>query len=384
MKTKKVKITLCNIVGALLLLFQITYCTPRNRNEHLYTFVQGNVKGLPDGMLILLGTNSLSLNEPLDSVHSVKGQFSFKIEKKKLPAFLTIQLQQDNGVKLFFTFETNKKYRGEPLNLQNFMRDDTILINGNLKYKTPKDAFFSLNKMEFASIDRPIIAGRQTYVYYNVDLNLEQVITDSIEKKLSDTIKKYNYSYYLLEELNKHRNKFSKLQLNNLLSKFDNNLQNDQIAIELKNSLKLRKERQIYNTDFINRNGNTQKINIKDSKLNMIIIWASWCGPCRAEVPVLKKIYRHYSENKNVNIVSISIDSNTEDWKKAVIEENMPWEQFFLPPSLQPYIKEIFEFDGSIPTTIFVDSTGSVINKTVGYDTNQYAEYEKIITSNTN
>lgn len=56
----------------------------------------------------------------------------------------------------------------------------------------------------------------------------------------------------------------------------------------------------------------------------MIDFWASWCGPCRREIPNLKKIYEAYVD-KGLEIISISIDKEDKAWQKALDEEQLPW-----------------------------------------------------------
>ncbi len=63
---------------------------------------------------------------------------------------------------------------------------------------------------------------------------------------------------------------------------------------------------------------------VKDKKYYLVDFWASWCGPCRKEIPNLKKLYELYKD-KGLEIVSVSIDKNEEAWKKALKEEQLPW-----------------------------------------------------------
>lgn len=65
----------------------------------------------------------------------------------------------------------------------------------------------------------------------------------------------------------------------------------------------------------------------KGKKLLLIDFWASWCGPCRKEIPNVKKQYELYKD-KGFEVVSISIDKNEAAWRKAVEQEQLQWPNF--------------------------------------------------------
>lgn len=65
----------------------------------------------------------------------------------------------------------------------------------------------------------------------------------------------------------------------------------------------------------------------KGKKVLLIDFWASWCKPCRNEIPNVKKLYELYKD-KGLEVVSVSIDQNEKAWKKAVKDENLQWPNF--------------------------------------------------------
>ena len=61
-----------------------------------------------------------------------------------------------------------------------------------------------------------------------------------------------------------------------------------------------------------------------DSEIVLVEFWASWCGPCRAEIPHMKQAYEEHRPN-GFEIVSFTIDNDREAWEIASEEEDLPW-----------------------------------------------------------
>ncbi|MDR0738221.1 MAG: AhpC/TSA family protein [Prevotellaceae bacterium] len=62
-------------------------------------------------------------------------------------------------------------------------------------------------------------------------------------------------------------------------------------------------------------------------KYILVDFWASWCSPCRKEIPNLKNLYKKYA-SKGFEIISISTDKKAADWEKALNEEKLAWPNY--------------------------------------------------------
>ena len=94
----------------------------------------------------------------------------------------------------------------------------------------------------------------------------------------------------------------------------------------------------------------------KGKKYVLIDFWASWCKPCRKEIPNIKAIYDKHKAN-GFEIVSVSIDENEGQWRKAVEKEALVW------PNLRDTDKSIAKkyHVSSVPTMFIVDGQGRLV-----------------------
>lgn len=141
---------------------------------------------------------------------------------------------------------------------------------------------------------------------------------------------------------------------NNIVSYYKKNYESNLAKSKLNNS-------QSAPFDYENHKGGKTKLEDFKGKYVYIDVWATWCGPCRAEIPALKKIEEKYHD-KNIEFVSISVDvdKDHEKWKNFVNEKQLGGVQLFADKN---WNSDFMKFYGvnSIPRFILIDPSGKVL-----------------------
>ncbi|HRB70803.1 MAG TPA: TlpA disulfide reductase family protein [Flavobacterium sp.] len=108
------------------------------------------------------------------------------------------------------------------------------------------------------------------------------------------------------------------------------------------------------------KGGQTSLDNLK-GKFVYIDVWATWCGPCRQEIPHLQKVEEQY-HGKNIEFVSISIDAKKDydKWKKLVDEKKLGGIQLFADNDWSSQFIKEYGIE-SIPRFILVDPNGNIV-----------------------
>lgn len=102
----------------------------------------------------------------------------------------------------------------------------------------------------------------------------------------------------------------------------------------------------------------------KEKQYVLIDFWASWCAPCREELPYIKELYRKYGKD-GFEIISITEDKDLEAWKNAILKEKInSWRHFSIIENNDSLLKDYFV--NGIPHKILIDKSGKIIGKWKG------------------
>ncbi|WP_117880557.1 TlpA family protein disulfide reductase [Aureibaculum luteum] len=115
-------------------------------------------------------------------------------------------------------------------------------------------------------------------------------------------------------------------------------------------------------TNYENHAGGTTSLDDLKGKYVYIDVWATWCGPCLAEIPSLKKVEKTYHD-KNIVFVSLSIDKKKDHdkWKKMVTEKELGGIQLIADNDSSSKFVQDYQIMG-IPRFILIDPQGNIVN----------------------
>jgi len=118
-------------------------------------------------------------------------------------------------------------------------------------------------------------------------------------------------------------------------------------------------------TDFTMEDPEGEKLSVsqfvKNNKYTLIDFWASWCGPCRAEMPNVVKAYEKFHD-RGLEIIGVSLDSDKKAWLAGLDHLGMAWPQM---SDLKGWECEAASLYGikAIPANVLIDQNGVIVAK---------------------
>jgi peroxiredoxin len=327
--------------------------------------VKGSTQGINDGEKVYVAIFQNRKMNNLDSATIKGGKFEMKNIKVSAPimGYLTIGKEEE----MVF----------DPIYL------DAKVITVNKKGKessnaditgSPANVAESAMNKELQPFNKQINDLRQEYMAKTTTAERKKAIEkqfDGIEEQTKVVQKKFmeenlsnllginilSQSYYAMdpEEVQADINKLSP------------QFKNGEITQRMKEWVVRQRTTKIGNqfTDFAMKTPEGKDMKLSDfagkAKLLLVDFWASWCGPCRAEMPNVVNAYNAYKD-KGFEIVGVSLDNNGEAWKKAISDLKITWPQMSDLKGWQSKGAEIYGIS-AIPATVLIGQDGKIIAK---------------------
>jgi thiol-disulfide isomerase/thioredoxin len=239
-----------------------------------------------------------------------------------------------------------------------FAEMDAKLVAFRTKYPgTPEsyDAAFQLGAMSFSA---------QKY---------DQAVTylsEFIAKSDPTETEKQAYAHFYLAEAYKMKGNYdhAEAEYKLILSKYASVnprltqfVQGNLEGLESERKLAIGGEPVSFNVKSID--GKTLSPAAYKGKVLLIDFWATWCGPCIAEMPNVKQVYKKYHP-KGFEIVGISLDQSRQKLDQYITSNQIEWPQYFDGKWWNNDVAVRYGIK-SIPTTILVDRTGKIRYKSL-------------------
>lgn len=377
---------------SLIILLLIQSC--HSQNAPAGFTINGKITGGTDGKMVYLqSAENGKVN--LDSTILKDGNFQFK-DTVDYPQLYNIIIAKND----------TPEQKGYPL-LQPvipvFVENGDIQISAMLD-SIPKQDYLYYGGYNYNNVD---IKGSESQKIYREFLKVYQPLADARMNLFMDEYIKYlnpekgekkgplsngvsivtkidlaaeKRDAYVKEFIKEHKNdmvglyvakdklsSFSVKEIDDILAGFSSEIMNSEAGATLKEKAKEVKKTssgaQYADYSFNDDKGNPVKLSdyLGKGKFVLLEFWASWCGPCRADIPHLKEVYSLYHP-AGFDVISVSMDDNKSKWLEAIKEEGMTWPQVSDLKAFKGDLSKLYNFNG-IPTCLLIDPNGKIVTR---------------------
>lgn len=324
--------------------------------------IKGTVQGIGSGATVdLLGLNGAGEDSLLSSCKLDNGAFKVKVPKTRDMVYLKLA-ESKKRIPIFFESDVHSYI------LKAEKEDNPIVKGGKLQdlwnAYSIKNAYFQVQKDSVETLyrqaakDDDLFAKMHERAIYEELTKAQEDFEDSLLKQ-NDNIVSAVIIWRRAKELIGKRMLPDKVKLlgqNALQTTYGK-------AVKKMADNIVRMEKENIAPDFTQNDpkGNPVSLYGIKAKVKLLDFWASWCGPCRAETPNVRRVYEKY-KNDGLEIISVSLDTKKENWLQAIEKDQMNW---IHTSDLKGWNNSVARRYGinSVPTIFLLDENNRIIAK---------------------
>ena len=298
----------------------------------------------------------------IDSFVVASGKFSFKGSAEK-DAFLGVKAENQNWSIVFFNDGTpvsvnvnDSTLKGSPLNER--------MVKYDIELDTPmRNLRAKISKMPQSEIEAH---GEEIMTEMNKVLDEQIAFANKVFKEESNSLIPLLFSQlYFYDNGVEEYDELVKKQL-----PFSNHPYLKKARDEVAEVMKPEEGpktafigQQFTDLEMADPDGKMHKLSdlVGEGKWLLVDFWASWCGPCRQEMPNVLEAYNKFHD-KGFEVVGISFDQKKEAWVKAIEQLNMPWLQLSDLKGWNCAAAPTYKID-AIPDNLLIDPQGKIVDR---------------------
>jgi thiol-disulfide isomerase/thioredoxin len=128
--------------------------------------------------------------------------------------------------------------------------------------------------------------------------------------------------------------------------------------------------------EFAGADGGSVKLSQLKGNVLLLNVWATWCGPCRMELPVVQKIYDTYSD-RNLVVLAVNIDADRKRVDPFLKRYNLSLPIYFANPEDAGQMTA-----AGIPTTFLIGADRTLLQSYVGYSADVETRWKQLLDKN--